>query len=278
MKKWKLLLSLLGASLAVEATEIAPWFGNDKEFDLNTSYVYQTYDKVDGKYGAEDMSSNDHMLNFSLGITPDSVFAGEAELLLVKSDFRSFGVDSFAFTGRKQLMNDVVGDPFSLVTGVTMTLPTNKGSHDMSTIHHADVDTEFHVSIGKEVSSGKYWLHRSWTSMGYLLSNIGSPAFRSKTLFEKNINNHRFKFFGEAFYGLGKKELDVTKDFRGYGSLNHQTIDVGAAYTYNLGYGREISAGYERRLHAHSAPARVNRFCLNYLYTFSPVVVNSSVK
>ena len=78
--------------------------------------------------------------------------------------------------------------------------------------------------------------------------------------------------FGDCNYGLGKKELSLTTPFQGYRNIDHQSIDVGLRYILGFETGDKLLIEYARRLHAHSAPAKVESIAISYFFPFSPLI------
>ncbi len=256
-------------SITGYATEYKPWFGNFQEFEFRASYGFQQYTKTHSDDGRIRYPSFDDFTNFSLTVVPDTRLTAELEMLLSSTRRQNTGVDNIKVTTRYLQLNDIVGDPVSLAWGASLTIPTGDSKHDVSTFHRGDIDIEGHVSVGKEISSGKFWLCRYWANLGYVLSNRGAPGLRGELAWERNFFDvHQWKFFGNFTRGLGARALAFP--FNGYGSVENRSVDIGARYGYCFGYNGTITAEYSRRIYARNAPEHVDSFTIGYLTTFSP--------
>lgn len=259
---------ILGLNLG--ATEYQPWFGNTLEFEFRTAYSFQTYSRVDTAAGSCSVSADDHFLNLSLGITPLSAWNGELELLLAHTSSQGFELAHGRATARYLWFDDVVGDPMSMSTGLSLTVPSEGSQEDLSTPYHGDVEAELHVTVGKEFCEGRYWEERIWALAAVGIANVGSPWVRLDLHFGKNYQDvNRWKLFLHSLWGLGDRCLVLSDKFQSYGSIDHRSVDVGVGYSRLIEYCGRINIEYAYRLYARSYPEHVHVVTLEFLFPFS---------
>ncbi len=251
-------------------TERMPWFGNDKEFGFRALYASQAYNKLREGGEVTEYSSDDSIISLSLALSPSPELGWEIECSFADTGQRSKGVGSLRATGRYLWLNDVVGDPISLSSGVSLSIPTRSSLRDLSTPYHGDVELEVHVAIGKEYSSGRYWVYRYWGDIGYGFANEGLPWVDGQIVLERNFRDvHQWSIFGKALYGLGSDVLNHLDHGNGYSTIGHQSIDIGAKYAYTFDSRSKLAIEYSRGIHAHSFPMDVDRAVVSYFLPFS---------
>jgi hypothetical protein len=178
------------------------------------------------------------------------------------------GVDQFKINGRYILRDDVAGDPLSLAIGASLTKAFWSSLKDVSSFHHGLGEAELFVSFGKERALGLDWGSRLWGLAGIGFAERGSPwlHFELKSA-SRWRENHAFTIFLNSLWGLGGKSLQ-RRHFHGYGSIHHQSIDLGLRYEYFIQFVGELSLEYSYRVHAINFPADVHRLTAEFLYTF----------
>lgn len=255
----------------VSATETLPWFGNIMEFEFRTTYSYEHYAHVTECDAFGDYSSNDQLLNLSLALSPVSQWNGEVELLVAHTRAQGFQVAHLRATGRYLWLDDVVGDPISLTTGLSLTVPVKTSQQDISLGYHGDVEVEGHVAIGREITCCDTWLARAWVVGFAGIANIGSPWAGGEFAVEGNLcDTHRFRAFARGRCGFGDECLDVTQDpFQSYARIGHRNVDVGARYTYVMCCGSQLSVEYFQRIYSHNYPDNVHAIGVCYFWPFS---------
>ena len=268
-KSLAFIIACIFLASTANATQLEPWFGNVLEFEFRSTYTFQSYSDVDTISENLSVDSNDHFLNLSLALTPTYDFNVEGELLLAHTDYQTFGIAHGRLTGRYLWWNDVVGDPVSVVTGLSVTVPSGTSRRDLSTPYHGDVELEVHAAMGKECSEGRYWTKRGWGLLALGVANKGSPWVRGAFFLEKNSrNDHFWKLFTEGRWGLGHEALDLSEPFYSYGDIDHRSVDVGVGYGWRIRYWGILYCQYSYRVYACSYPERTHLFSLMLLYPF----------
>ena len=250
----------------VEAVDLKPWYEEDFALYPRIDLLYQQYPLIDSSSGSKHRSSNDLFL--TLGIS-GSYTPWEAwiESTCAHTRYRCFGFDNFRATGRYQLMSDTMGDLVSLTTGLILTISPTDAVKDISSFHHAVVEAEANVSIGKETVCQDDWMTRYWGVFGIGMGIRGYPWIRFDLAWEKrSCGNLLFRLFLNSLWGLGNHSLSV-HCFDGYGSVRHRSIDIGARITKEACWGI-FSFEYAHRVYACNFPARANLVLLRYCYPF----------
>lgn len=250
------------------ATELLPWYGQDLEIETRAISQMQAYRLVSEGHRTIPHSGCDLFFEVSAG-TSFNDLAAELEVIASDSRYRHFGMDCLKLTGRYRWLNDVVADPVSLVTGISISQVFKPGLRNLSSFHHGGIEGEFHLSVGKEHSFGQYWISRYWGVVGVGVADMGYPWIRANVAWEHNYcEQHRLRLFVNSLWGLGYKSLHV-HEFHGYGSIGHQLVDIG------IRYGRSfersawvISLEYAFRAYAMNCPKEVNSVYLSVEYPF----------
>lgn len=236
------------------ATELAPWFERDLEFHPRVSYLVHSY------------SSNvDHFVDIGVGgaYTP---WAAEIEVVLAATR-ENEGYDQTRLTGRYQWMNDVIGDFFSLVTGVTLIHASTDALHDFGSMHHGEYEGEVHLALGRESVCMEFWTSRWWSLFSYGLANHGSPWMRANFHWEKNWwDVHRFRFFMHTLFGFGNH--DLSDNFQGFGPIRHYSVNLGMGYRILLCEWGDLDFEYTYQPYEKNFQQQAHRAVLTYHFPF----------
>lgn len=274
---WGLILNT-----SLMAFETMPWFNKNVEIELRSTYLFQTYPSIQSAHHFKRYSSSDHFLTLGaetsipgIALTymglPDWIGAvdGEIEVELAGTNHRHFGFDSATATLRNQWLDDVIGDPVSLVTGITAIQACQESLRDPSSFHHGKIEGEFHLSIGKEITSSSTWTSRFWGFGSFGCADIGSPWIRGNLNWEHLFCDQRslIRIFANTLWGLGNREFNLNS-FHGYGPIKHQSIDIGLRYSYNFDIWGVAALEYSYRPFARNFPQHVNRILVNYTFPY----------
>lgn len=250
------------------ATELFPWYGQELEIETRAACQLQAYQSVSTGHHSTGHSACDLFFDMS-AISSYNDFAGELEVVTSDTRYRSFGMDCIKLTGRYRWMNDIVADPISLVSGVSISQVFKPGLRNLSSFHHGGIEGEFHLAAGKEHSFMQFWTSRYWGVVGVGVADTGYPWIRGNVAWEHNYRDlHQIRLFVNSLWGLGRKSLCL-HDFRGYGPIRHQLIDIGLRYSRFLTCnGMTISFEYAFRLFARNCPKDVNSLYVSVNYPF----------
>ncbi len=263
-------LALLLLPLSLFALEIEPWFSNVWEFNFTPSYTYSRYRDVQDGHPQLSSASNDQLIAFNLSVPPSPEWEIAADMEFAQTPRQSMGFRSTALQARYLWLNDVVGDPVSLTTGVSFRAVGSHSLKDVSCPYHFYANYELNASIGREWDRGFDWFFRVYGFGAVGIANRGYPWTRALMMLEGSWHEaHRLGLFGEGYFGFGSRSRVMTDHFHGYAFIHHRSLDVGLQYTYVFEIWGRISLGYTRRLYARSFPENVNFFTLRYTLPFS---------
>jgi hypothetical protein len=251
------------------ATEYQPWLGNFYEFELRSDAMYQGYAWLSSGSHLKKYLSNDVFLDFSLSIArPDPDVSLEFEIIEARTRRQRGDIDQLKLTGRYVWQDDIAGDPMSLITGISYIQAFSSSLKDVSSFHHGLYNAEFFLSLGKEWAEGNLWNSRWWSVFAIGIAERGTPWLRFRLDYDKRWGEqHETKLFLHSLWGLGRHPLRFYH-FYGYGSIQHQSIDLGLRYTYLLEFYGSASLEYSYRVYAYNFPAYTHHVIAQLLYTF----------
>lgn len=250
------------------ATDLRPWAGRVYSINVNGSCLLQQFCKLGTKCGSVKRPEFDAFYHFSvLGVErEDATF--EIELLASNTRYRDLGVNALRFTGCYFWLNDVIGDPVSLSTGITISKIFNASRHNLALFDHGGLACEAHIAIGRENSCEEFWTSRAWGVLGIGIADVGSPWLRANLVWERNWwEIHQFRFFADSIWGFGGNRLRL-HPFHGYGSVNYQAIDAGLRYAFRLRNDALLSVAYAYRVYGRNCPLYVNLLKFEFCYPF----------
>ncbi len=253
----------------MDALELRPWFGTVLEIEGRAESYLEVYHSLNGEHGDRDRPACDVFVDFSASLAPTENWSVEVEALTGDTRHRSFGMDSVLLTGRYLWLNDIIGDPLSLATGLTVTKVFKPARYDVAIFHHGGVACEATVAAGKEFSCEQFWTSRYWAVGGVGMGDIGSAWVRGDAAWEHNWwDLHLAGIFLNTLWGFGRHALDLEKPFRGYGPIEHQSIDLGLRYRLALECGLALKVEYAYRVFARNCPQHVNWVNVGIFYPF----------
>lgn len=264
----KLFFAFAFLPVFVFATELRPWTDRDLEIQSRTTYLLQSFSDVSAPHGPTHYGSNDSFLTFSLPLSFVQ-YSIELEATAAATRRHSFNMDNVKLTGRYQWLNDVIGDPVSLITGLSISEVFRRGRHDIGIFHHGSFETEAHISIGKEVTCYQFWTSRWWSILGLGMGDVGFPWIRLDGGWEQNWwDLNKMQIFGHSLWGLGNRNLSLVRHFPGYGKIQHQSIEIGTRYSRLFECGLTVSLEYAYRIYSKNCPRNVNLFLVQLHYPF----------
>lgn len=259
-------ISFLCLSLSCRGTEYQPWIGNYYEFEWRNDLLYQSYNKINSKH----FGSNDLFLHASLSNAIGENYSVELETTAARTHRQDWNIDNLRLAGRYVWLDDIAGDPLTVTGGLVLTQAFIPSLEDVSSFHHGRREAELFVSFGKENSEKELWENRWWGVVGIGFADKGSPWIRADVDYEfQYCEADEIRVFLNSLWGLGNKSIHV-HDFKGYGPIAHQSIDIGLRYTRELEYCGHFFVEYAFRPYAKNFPTHTNRVLLGFLVTFIP--------
>ncbi len=258
---------LSGAAFSLETR---PWFSEVYEFNFQSDFTYSRFSKVQGASRQLKSPVNDFDFLFDLGFTLSESIDFQVELEVADTSITSWNFRSGAMQARYRLLDDISGDPVSLVFGLNVRGTTHNFLRDVSTPYASEFDSELTCSVGREWSKEGFWTMRTYALMTLGQGIQGYPWTRDLLVWQWNLNDiHRFTLFAEGDVGFGGNQHVNVKRFSGWGKFQHQSIDLGLAYGYKIGFYGVLTASYAHRVFAHNYPEHVNCFMLSYHLPYS---------
>lgn len=250
--------------------ETKPWYGEVYAFYFQGAYSFSRFTHVEGASTQLKRPLNNNDMLFNVGFTPTESIDLEMELEFGQTTLTNLNYRSVALQGRYRLLDDIAGDPISLVFGANVRQACDHFLTDVSTPYAAVFNAELSCSVGKEWSENGMWTMRTYGLATLGQANRGYPWSKQLFVWQFNVEDtHRFGFFAEGNVGFGNRQHVNVENFHGWGRFQHQSVDVGLSYGYKIGFYGVITAAYAHRVFAHNYPEHVNFFTLSYHLPFS---------
>ncbi len=251
------------------ALDYAPWFSRVFEFYPSFKYRFQSYHKVEEQKGQTEFSGHDHFCTAGLGLTFWENWNGQIALTGAQTSSHDyFHYNDIAFLLRYQLTDDVVGDWFSSVVGITLVSASEAAHTDIGEFLHGDINSEISLAFGKEYAPFNAWLFRQWALMGFAIADVGSPIVRFEAALETQYCDiWRNALHVRTLWGLGKDILFLGT-FDGYGSIHHQSVDIG--WKSKLSFPEfSFEGGVFYRVYARNCPKNAIQYLISVELPFS---------
>lgn len=266
LHKWLLLLP----TTILVGLDREPWFCNVLEFTFTPTYSYSEYPRVQHGVPHNQKTSHDHLLSFDLAVAPTPQWQVDTEVEFADTPRQSMGLRSGALQVKYLWLDDLLGDPVSLTTGVVVRGVTGHSIRDVSCPYHSYANYEVNVAAGREWDHGFDWRYRTYAGSSLGIGNHGYPWLAAFAIFEGQLKQaHRLGLFFDGALGFGHQQRVIINHFHGYGSIAHRNIDIGARYTYVFEVWGKLTLAYTRRVFARSFPEQVNFFTISYMLPFS---------
>lgn len=257
MKTWLLSMSC-ALSLTCEAIDWQPWYGRYLELTPTLSYTLQSYHKVQTKCGHLERRSNDSFYTASIGSSFDA-WAIDFETTLANTRHHSFYFDDALLAGRYKWLDDIQGDPVTLTLGASFLIASHVGLTDISNFFHGLYNGEVNIAIGKEMTCFDTWSSRWWALAGIGLAEKGSPWLRFDGVYEWALADlTTLQIFTRTLWGLGGNRLCLCHPFEGYGSIHHQSVDLGLEAAHTFDNDLILGVSYAYRVWARNCPEQVS--------------------
>lgn len=250
--------------------EERPWFGNLYEVEIDASYAYSFFHKVNRGKPSLRKTWQDHLATLNIGSRIEENWSFEAEIQGDAASRRSFGYSSIALQGRYLCLDDVVGDAISMAIGMTLRQTSKTSLHQLSTPYHAPFTAELHSAFGKEWVNQSHWIQRLFVFGAFGKGNRGASWWRADCVY---LNTHcdrvEWSLFLLGYFGCGNKQSVPTSHFHGWSQIAHSSLDFGMSLRFFFIPWGSCKFAYVRRLYAHCYPERANFFIASYELPFS---------
>ena len=253
----------------IYGTEYEPWFAPPFEFQGRIGAFYERAHAVQTPLGSFDEPTRNASAHFSLAVTPWPYWNVETEVFVTHTADTTWTYEAARLTLRYAWLDE---DPFSLVTGVTLSFPSTHFLHELSFPYHGHANGELHVTGGKEWPHGSEWNSCLWGLVGYGVAEKGSPWLHGIGSYAHRLSSClNLGIFTEMLYGFGDKNIIPLAPFSGYASIHHQTIDLGGYLELQIRYWGILKAIGWYRLYAHNFTEKNWGLSLTLLIPFSVI-------
>jgi len=267
--KLRALPLLLVLFTAVSATHYEPWFEPDLLPQITGKYTFQTYPRI--KVGRRSLKrhSTDHFVGAAAYLAGFNDYCGELEVNTADTDAHSYGFENVKLTARYLLMDDIQGDPVSLAVGASASYASIRFVRDLGAFHHGRREYFGHLAVGKEWDCGPIWVNRVWGHLGFGVADQGSPWMNAEISYAENrMNRLQYRFFLNTLVGFGDRDIPTTTPFKGYGAIQHRSVDTGIEWSYLVNDCFTVGFQYAYRLWAYNFPAQNHRITLQVMYPY----------
>lgn len=262
---------LLQFSSHLSALQVKPWLGNWLEFEASLFQKHTESTEVATNSGTKLHSLHSEATMANLGVTILPTLSAEFELDLAKTQSHDYGFQAIKTSLRKGWLNDLGGDPVSLMTALTCSFSTPSRIKDLSATEHAVFEGDFRLSFGREFGYTEEGLYRLWAMCLVGAGSSGSPWLGGEVHFEKTFSDeHTLDLFMLVQKGLSSRRLTAVSNFHSYSRLAYEYEDAGIKYAYSqFPYG-SFYVQYAKRLHARYCPKASWSIELGFMIPFSP--------
>ncbi len=227
------------------------------EFEAKAGYEFAQSTKVSTTKGTKERSLHSNQLIASLGFTPHPEWDAELDLSFAETSWHDFGYDSTKLAIRYLWLNDVIGDPVSLTTGISLAVQQNRFLNDLSLVRHGSFESLFHAACGKEFGFSENAYFRAWVMGAIGVANQGSAWSKGLAHINWIYDEAHFLdlFFGiEKGYGNKRLHSASRHHFPGYAHLDYHFADIGLRYDYQLTSIGKLYAQVKQRICARYCP------------------------
>ncbi len=266
-------LSFVAAASALVGTvhgvDQLPWFEDTLEIQWRTGYYYQHYNYVNADGHDVYWRGRDHIVSTSLAIAPFPHWSAELEVAGGRTSDWDVSLHRLVAQLRYRWMDDVVGEPLSVVSGLQIRAPFKAAQRSLSTPDHSYMEFEGHLAVGKEMAKWERWYARTWFVVASGVGVTGKCWVRAEGSVEgQSGGGHMLRLFSRSQLGMGDETLDLSESFRDYGDIRYRFVDVGARYTVPFDYIGSLDIEYCYRVWAREFPVRAHLVQVAWVYPF----------
>ncbi len=254
----------------LDGFEEKPWLGNQWEFFVDAGYSFSRFSTVANSTSHLRHPSNDNLFVLDLGFVPVDGWEAALEVEFAQTPRQSLGRRSAAAMLRMRLLDDIMGDLISLTIGGSIRQTAFVSLKDISCPSSARWEVELHTAIGKEWSTGAYWMSRVYGIGAIGQGNRGSPWTKAKVAFDLNKpESHSWEFYSVGYWGFGRKHEVNIEHFKNWGSYDHSSVDIGVGYLQHIDQWGHFRFDLFHRIYAHVYPRGTTGVSVAYHLPFS---------
>lgn len=261
-------LFLFSISSCLYAIERQPWFGKLFEFEPYFSYSTQYYRSITTPEGSLSYHHTNQFFEGGVRVSPLPCLNLEINAAWAETKSLS-GYDHAGLAIHYLVLDDVVGDFASLSIGYWIDQAPPSSVRDPSSFHQGHWNHEIDLSIGKELSCGRFWTSRFWSFGAVGIADEGSPWIHYGVFGEFNRFDEQQGRIGlEGIQGFGKHNFPLVEPFSGYGSLHYRALDLATGYRYSFCDWGIWDLAFSYRVMAQNCPKNLCKVVLTIYYPF----------
>ena len=240
-------------------------------FSFNNGYTYQYVPSIDQGINPIDFHSHNNLYETSISgalVEGQDFFVGMGFNTSAKS---SFSFLYFSLEYRIALLNQLVGDPFSLQIAPVITFVPRYKIRDPNTPFQNILCPSLLLSIGAEMDRDEQWIARFFFASQIGISNNGGPFLDlDLRLFRKFDDRYILSLGVQELIGFGKYNVVNIDAFEGWSKIDHRSTALTASFGYIIDvYGTlEFSCAY--RPFSRSYLQNDSSLGVAFNYPFSP--------
>lgn len=249
--------------------ETKPWLPQPWELSLNPFFTYEWYPEIAD--GSRAYSSHNKYVGIMLDIPPWPQWDAEIELAYADTKEVNWDLQRLGAMVRYQFLDDIQGDPVSVTSDFNFLWVPRVNQNDPSCPYAKMWNFEAGTSVGKEFSSGPFWIFRTYGRAAIGQSTQGPPWLKFLVDVAGNFSNTwRLAAFSEAYLGFGSQQTVNVDDFDGYAHIAHRSVDVGGKLQYHFEIWGDLTLEYFYRVFAKAFPEQDQAVTLKYSFPFCP--------
>ena len=230
-------LSLLLCTSPLLGLEFDPWFNPPLEFHLIPAYVYGQGYKVYSPAGNFDDFGYSHWVECNLEVSPWPNWDVQLQVEAADTDQTAFTFVGGTACIRYNWMDDTVGNPFSLTTGVMFTGIRNVYIQEDSFYFNGHFNTEIGASIGRACyqCQSDLWKQRAWLYAGFGIAEIGAPWFNSFLEWDLRLSETIvWEWQMNFLFNFASDNYLANVPFPGYANLGYKVINLSTDFVFEL--------------------------------------------
>jgi hypothetical protein len=267
----KLIAGALLWGSVVSGTELPePWLGKEKLLEVTPSYRWMRVSSFDANSSVVKQSGTINTLRFNTQVALTGRWQAGIDLAAVQSTAKGVRFADIALGGQHLILSDLVGDPLSLTANLALLVPNSSLLDDPLHFYHGRCEGEASLSVGKEISQGKYWLYRFWGAGALGASDKGKPWIHWSIAGEVNIDSYwQAGCKINSYQSLSGQALNLMDFSSGYGKFKQSSGDLVGNLRYLQNYAGDFRLQVHYRLWGKNGPRKQYGATLAYTYPLS---------
>lgn len=219
------------------AVNLNPWFNPILDIKKTAAIGYRTGQHVDAL-----------LVKGALETTVWNDIKAEIDVDAAKTNKNGFSFEAIRFTGLYRFWNDILGDPISVVGGLTLSFPRSAFRHDISVFEPSPSYLEAHLVVGNEEVDCLDWSRRKWAYITFGAGTKASTWLKTKLFYEINLYDWGYASFSLAtLSGFGSRNLFP---FHSYSHVAYRELGFGFDYYIDI-----YRIGFKQTLYKRHYPA-----------------------